>query len=480
MSRFCYNNGKTQINPSNISLLHCAAQFMEMNNSVSGTNNLVEQTEKSLEEINYWTWPELLAALKQCQDLLPVENSSGVLQKCLDSLARRLALATEASPCPSNSPDSSGFRFSCDSKSTESLKSSLSRGTWWFEDLLILRPILVEKVVKSMVSQKLDHVIISRFLLYYQKSKFYTATPDEKRKVIETVIDTLYTLHGSSVSGKTLFGILRVSMTLNINKSSKKKLESMIGSQLDLATLDNLLVPSPYGINYLYDVNLVLRFLKAFMRGGISKVSGMRMGKVSRLMDLYIAEVAPDPCLKPSKFLALAMALPDSARNFHDELYCAVDMYLEVHAGLLEEEKMKICCALNYEKLSAEACLHLSQNKKFPSRSAVQALISQQYKLKSLLHGTNNSRSLTDSPSTSTEVRSKGKKDEASKQVVMYAGKLDISSESEKLTAHLQGMQWRVIELEKICRKMQTQMAKILKSRVSSHGHTRSLPKLCP
>ncbi|KAG6722396.1 hypothetical protein I3843_03G159700 [Carya illinoinensis] len=479
MSRFCYNNGRTQINPSDISLLHCAAQFMEMNNSVSVTNNLLEQTEKSLEEINYWTWPELLAALKKCQDLLPVEKSSGALQKCLDSLARRLALATEASPCPSNSPESSGFRFSCDSKSTESLKSSLSRATWWFEDLLILSPILVEKAVKSMVSQKLDHVIISRFLLYYQKSRFYTATPDEKRKVIETVIDTLYTLNGSSVSGKTLFGILRVSMTLNINKSSRKKLESMIGSQLDQATLDNLLFPSPYGINYLYDVNLVLRFLKAFMHGGISKVFGVRLGKVSQLMDLYIAEVAPDPCLKPSKFLALAMALPDSARNFHDELYRAVDMYLEVHAGLLEEEKLKICCALNYEKLSAEACVHLSHNKKFPSRSAVQALISQQYKLKSLLHGTNNSRSLTDSPSTSSEVRSKGKKDEASKQVVLYAGKLDISSESEKLRAHLQGMQWRVIELEKVCRKMQTQMAKILKSRVSSHGHTRSLPKLC-
>lgn len=150
-----------------------------------------------------------------------------------------------------------------------------------------------------------------------------------------------------------------------------------------------------------------------------------------------------------------------------------------MHAGLLEKEKLKICCALNYEKLSAEVCVHLSQNKKFPSRSAVQALISQQYKLKNLLHGTNNSRLFTDSPSNSTEVRSEGRKNEASKQVVLYAGKLDVLSESEKLRAHLQGMQWRVIELEEVCRKMQTQMAKILKSRASSHGHARSLPKLC-
>lgn len=331
MSRFCYNNGKTQISPSNISHLHCAAQFMEMNNSVSATNNLLEQTEKSLEEISYWTWSELLVALKQCQDLLPVVNSSGVLQKCLDSLAGRLALASEASPCPStSSPDSSGFRFSCDTKSTESLKTNLSRGTWWFEDLLILSPVLVEMVVKSMVARKIDHLMISRFLFYYQKSKFCAATSDEKRKVVETVIDMLCTLDGGSVSCKSLFGILRVSMTLNINKSSRNKLESMIGSQLDQAALDNLLIPSPHGMNYLYDVNLVLRFLKAFLLGGICQASAMQLRKVASLMDSYIAEVAPDPRLKPSKFLAIAMALPDSARDSYDELYRAVDMYLEV------------------------------------------------------------------------------------------------------------------------------------------------------
>jgi hypothetical protein len=344
MSRFCYNNGKTQISPSNISLLHCSAQFMEMNNSVSATNNLLDQTEKSLEEISYWTWSELLVALKQCQDLLPVVNSSGVLQKCLDSLAGRLALASETSPCPStSSPDSSGFRFSCDTKSTESLKTSLSRGTWWFEDLLILSPVLVEMVVKSMVARKIDHLMISRFLFYYQKSKFYAATSDEKRKVIETVIDMLYSLDGNSVSCKSLFGILRVSMTLNINKSSRNKLESMIGSQLDQAALDNLLVPSPHGTNYLYDVNLVLRFLKAFLRGGICQASAMQLRKVSSLMDSYIAEVAPDPCLKPSKFRAIAIALPDSARDSYDGLYQAVDMYLEV---ALDLKKFPLSCKL--------------------------------------------------------------------------------------------------------------------------------------
>ncbi|KAK1567087.1 hypothetical protein Q3G72_007936 [Acer saccharum] len=483
MSRFCYNNGRIDITPSNISLLHCAAHFMEMNKYyTSEKHNLLEQTEKSLEEINYWTWSELLTALKQCQVLLPVANFSCLLEKFMDSLVGRVALSSETSPCAStSSPDSSGFRFSCDTRSTESLKNSFSRVTWWFEDLLILSPTLVEMVIKTMVSRKLDHVIISRFLFYYQKSKFYNAAADEKRKVLESVIDMLDTLDRSSVSCKSLFGVLRISMNLNISKSSRSKLESMIGYQMDQATLDNLLVPSPHGTNYLYDVNLVLRFSKAFLRGGgSSKVSLMLLRKVASLMDLYMAEVAPDPCLKPSKFLALAMALPDSARDSFNEMYRAIDMYFEVHAGLSEEEKIKICCALNYEKLSAESCIHLSQNAKFPSKSAVQALISQQFKLKNLLHSTNDYKFCSDSPcSFNTEAGNKGKKGESDQQVVLYAGKLDVSADNEKLRAHLQGMQCRVMELEKVCRKMQTQMAKIMKSKASNHTNARSLPKLC-
>ncbi|XP_004287910.1 PREDICTED: BTB/POZ domain-containing protein At3g22104 [Fragaria vesca subsp. vesca] len=482
ISRFCYNNGSIDITPSNISLLHFAAIFMEMNISVSGAPNLFEKTEKSLEEMRYWTWSELLITLKRCQDLLPATNCLPLLEKCLDCIVGRLALTSEASPCPStSSPDSSGIRFSCDTRSTESLKTSSSRATWWFEDLLVLGPNLVEMLVKSMVTRKFDHVTISRFLFYYQKSKFYTAQSDAKRTIAETVIDMLHILDQSSVSCKTLFWILRVVQNMNINKSSRNKLESMIGSQLDQASLDNLLVPSPHGINHLYDVNLVLRVLNSFLRGGTAKASPVRLRKVGVLVDMYTAEVAPDPCLRPSKFLALAMALPDAARDSYDELYRAIDMYLEVHGGLSEEEKMKLCCLLNYEKLSQEVCIHLSQNAKFPSKSAVQALISQQVKLKSLLQVTSNPKSYGDSPFSVTEVDDKGRKGhDSNEQCVLYAGKLDISADNEKLREHLHGMQWRVMELEKMCKKMQTQMAKFTKSRVlSSHSHARSLPKLC-
>ncbi|XP_050208202.1 BTB/POZ domain-containing protein At3g22104 isoform X2 [Mercurialis annua] len=467
MSRYCYNNGRIDITPYNISLLHSAAQYMEMYSSVSGTQNLSEQTEKSLHEINEWTWSEILICIKQSQGLFSDANSLAVVKRCMDSLVGRMALSSESSSSLStSSPDSSSIRFSCDTRSTESLRNGFSRATWWFEDLLVLSSEFVEMLIKSMVSQKLDHAMIVRFLVYYQKNKSNTGTSDEKQRIIEIVIEMLYILDWKSILCKSLFGILRVALKLNISKSCRNKLEKMIGSQLDKATLDNLLIPSPYGTTYLYDTNLVLRFLRALQHGGNCQVTLMRLKNVARLIDLYIAEVSPDPCLKPSKFLALAMSLPDSARDSYDEIYRAIDIYLEVHAGLSEEEKTKICCALNYEKLSAEACIHLAQNKKFSSRSAALALRFQQLKLKNLLQGAN---------STCHD----GSPSEGSDQIVVYAGKLDLPDDSEKLKAHLQGMQCRVIELEKVCRKMQSQMTKIMKSRVGSHSNARSLPKLC-
>ncbi|KAE8662214.1 scarecrow-like protein 32-like [Hibiscus syriacus] len=398
ISRFCYSNGKIDINPSNISSLYSAARFMEMNDSVSGNRSLFEKIERSVEEIGCWTWSDLVVALKHGQDLQQAATSSGILERCLDSLVARLVTDNEASPCASTSSDSLGFRLSCDTKSTESSKQGFSR----------------------------------------------------------------HLRAGSSSTTKvevSLFGILRVVLNLNISKSSRSKLEDMIGSQLDQATLDNLLIPSPYGTSYMYDVNLVLKFLKAFLRRD-RQSSPIRTKKVGSLIR-YIAEVAPDPYLKPSKFRALVTALPDSARDSEDELYHSIDIYLEVHTGLCEEERIKICCALNYEKLSTDACIHLSQNAKFGSKSAVQALASRQLKLKNFLQGTNH----TDSSCKFTENE-----------------KLDISADNEKLREHLQGMQSRVMELEKVCTKMQNQMAKFMKSKeAAAHTHTttRSMPRFC-
>lgn len=327
--RFCYNKGDLNINPLNVSSLTCAAYFMEM-------TNLCEKTEKSLEEIRFWTWSEVLIALKQFQDVSKRATSLSILDKCLDSLVGRIALSCETSPCSStSSSDSSVFRLSSDTRSTESLKNASFRTTWWFEDLVSLDSVLIQMLLRLMVAKNFDHGIIGRFLFFYQKSRFGSALMDEKIKVVEMVIDMLDSLDLRSVSYKSLFGMLRVCSNMNLDQSCRDKMESMIGSQLDQATLDNMLVPSPAGKSYLYDVNLVLRFVKAFLGKEVCCVPLSRLKKVARLMDLYLAEVAPDPNLKPLKFLSLIRALPDSSRDSCDGVYYALNLYLEVYIYII-------------------------------------------------------------------------------------------------------------------------------------------------
>lgn len=454
------------MNALNIFHLVSAAHFMEMNKSVDGAENLCEQTQKSLDKIKDWRWSELLMALKQFQNQHLGAISLAILDKFLNSLVARIASSSDTSTSPSAcSSDSSGFILSCDTKSSESLKSNSFRAMWWFEDLVVLEARVIEMLVRLMVSRNFESGVISRFLFYYQKSRFAFASSDEKVQIIERVVEMLGFLDVNCVSCKSLFEMLRVALKLKVSKCCRNKLESAIGSLLDQATLDNLLIPASPSKCYLYNVDLVVSFLKSFLGKGVDRVPLSRLENVASLIDLYLAEIAPDPCLKPSKFLAVIRALPKSARGSFNGVYHVVTLYFEVHPGLSGEERRKLCCSLDYEKLSTEALRHLTQNANFPSEYAALALVSQQSKLKSLLQYAEQS----------TNTIHKGRKD----QVVLYARKLNASGENEKRRPRLQGVEWRVLEVEKVCMKMQPQMERMRKSRMPRHSYGRFLPMLC-
>ncbi|CAA0837118.1 BTB/POZ domain-containing protein [Striga hermonthica] len=409
VTRFFYNNGKKpDVNPINIANLTCAVRFMEINELEKSTQEIIKQ----------WSWPELLVALKESHKLLPRDSlvSSTLVDKLLDSLVIKLEQSWEmnSSSHLTSSPESSGFRASCETKSP--------RMPSWFEDLTALDIGFIEKTVRIMVSRNLENGIISKFLFYYQKSRFGSSDLDseEKVEIMEAIVDMLYSLDIKCVSHKSLFELLRVSLNVESSQKCRDTLESMIGSLLDRASLDNLLVPSQPSKSYLYDVDLVLRLLKSFVVKGVCGVESRRVKKVASLMDLYLAEIAPDPHLRPSKFLVVIKGLPDSTRDSFDQVYRAINLYFEVHTSLSEEHKMKICWGLNYEKLSTEALEHLIKNLIFPTKSASRAFATRQER-----------------------TMKEGKKRESSRKIVLYARNLGFSYEKEKVEAHLRGMQWR-------------------------------------
>ncbi|KAE8728653.1 Eukaryotic translation initiation factor-related, putative isoform 1 [Hibiscus syriacus] len=435
VARFWFNKGRTEITPTDVVLLNLAVQYIEMESDDGPRACLLNQTRKSLDGVGLWTWYELLVALKECQDLLSASNSSSILDKVLSCVVERLGSLVVASPYAS-SLENSSLR----------IRNSLPQISWWFEDLLFLNIDLIYKLIRTMISRNIDHDTVSKFLLCYRRSRFLSASLTEKCKIIEVTINLLSLLNKSSLPFKLLFGIFRVASSLKISRHCKSILENLIGLQLDQATIDFLLLPSPHRRDYVYDVNLVMRLVKTFCKEGSCFMSAMRLKRVASLVDSFLVEVAADSHLNPSKFAALVMVLPDGARESHDRLFQAIDIYLEVHDGLCEAKKMRICSALNYAKLSTDALRHLARNSKFPSRIAIQVYINQQSKLESLFDGQNH----LDSDTFTGPIFGKESVDEkaSSDQILLYAKRINLDSKADQLDVKLQGMQRRVTELE--------------------------------
>ncbi|KAI4296530.1 hypothetical protein L6164_036480 [Bauhinia variegata] len=449
--QFCYNGGRMVITPSNVVLLYCCACFLEMESEDPKTSNLTCQIEEFLKGISFWTLSELLEALKQCQHLCPAKSCSAIQDRIMNNLIERINFPSSWSPqsCSSNT---SSFQFSCDSSSINSCRNS---SFWWFEHLVFFKIDLIDKVIKKMISQAFDHAIISKFLFYYQKESCLGAAQAEKKETIEAVINLLSLLDKRSLSCKDLFNLSQVTIRLNTSTSCKNKMESLLGSLLDQATVDYLILPSPQGRDHAYDVDLALRLAQIFVHEGSFGISLNRLNRVAKLMDLFLLEVAPDPHLMPSEFAALITVLPDTARESHDQLYLAIDLYLKVHAGLAEMDKMSICYALNHEKLSAELLRHLTRNLVFPSEAKPRAHVTKQSRIQSLLQENDHLRNFID-----TVFHKKLEKN-------IDAEEPRPCNEVQKLRGNFHGMQSGI------------QLASPMKSESNAVCNVRYLPKLC-
>ncbi|KAL6567262.1 hypothetical protein OROGR_000930 [Orobanche gracilis] len=171
--------------------------------------------------------------------------------------------------------------------------------------------------------------------------------PDEDQKLLVEEIDKLLPIQKGLVPTKFLFGLFRTAKILRADPICISNMEKRIGLQFDQATLEDLLMPSfSYSTETLYDVDCVQRILEHFLTmdeavGDASPGSvddGRLMGSpslvtpitmVSKLMDGYLAEVAPDVNMKLPKFQSLAAAVPEYARSLYDGLYRAIDTYLK-------------------------------------------------------------------------------------------------------------------------------------------------------
>lgn len=427
-AKFCYGV-KVEFTANNIIALRCAAEFLEMTDDL-GVESLIERSEEFLQQVILHSWSDSIAALQSCTQFYPLAEDLGLVDRLIDSVCSKATMNDSSRggwPMQGHrSLQSPGGSLLWNGISTGARARVLGDGdNWWYEDISVLSLPFFEKVILGMETVGVRGESIFGAVVHYAKKALpglhrrhsggrdaphthrkalVTSNPilqeNDQRTLLET-IETLLPPLKIPASTRFLFGLLRLAIILNASPQCKSSLEKRIGVQLEQAMLDELLVPNYSHVEEtLYDIDLVQRVLDHYLllEQNIppeSDEEGLLLGSpslcpimmVAKLLDAYLAEIAPDVNLKPSKFQALAEALPDYSRLVDDGLYRAIDVYLKAHPWLSESEREMVCKIMSCQKLSLEACTHAAQNERLPLRVVVQVLFFEQLQLRNAIAG---------------------------------------------------------------------------------------------
>ncbi|XP_022159764.1 BTB/POZ domain-containing protein At5g48800 isoform X3 [Momordica charantia] len=407
-AKFCYGIN-FEITPGNVAQLCCVSDYLEMTEEFS-KDNLGSRAEEYLESIVSKNLEMCVEVLQQCENLLPLADELKVVSRCIDAIASKACSEQIASSFSRLEYSSSGRLHMS--------KQAKCDSDWWIEDISVLRVDLYERVITAMKCRGVRPESIGASLVNYAereltkksslwnpsgqtKSDFVSGSNGQEKLIVETIV-SLFPVEKLAVPINFLFGLLRSAVMLDCTVACRLDLERRIGSQLDIATLDDLLIPSfKHSADTLFDVDTVHRILVNFSQQDDSEEdmedasvfesdsphspSQSALFKVSKLVDNYLAEIAPDANLKLSKFVVIADSVPSHARTIHDGLYRAIDIYLKAHQGLSDLDKKKLCKLLDFQKLSQEAGAHAAQNERLPLQCMVQVLYFEQLRLRNAL-----------------------------------------------------------------------------------------------
>ncbi|XP_015576766.1 BTB/POZ domain-containing protein At5g66560 isoform X2 [Ricinus communis] len=503
-AKFCYGV-KIDLTSATVAPLRCAGEFLEMTEEYS-EDNLISKTERFLSQSVLKSLKESVKALKSCEKVMPLSETLNITQRCIDSIT-----------CTASTTDPALFGWPVTDNPTIENKATSNQALWngiesavrrkgavaagrgsinadsWLEHLSLLSLPLFKRLILAMKARDLSPEIIETCLMYYAKkyipgitrlnrkqsssSSSSIASEIEQRELLETIISFLplqksSTRSTTSTTTRFLFGLLRTANILNASESCRSTLEKKIGSELEQATLDDLLIPSYSYLNEtLYDVDCLERILGYFLDGiqedDNQSPSLMLVGK---LIDGYLAEIASDANLKPDRFYNLAISLPEQARLFDDGLYRAVDVYLKAHPWISETEREKISGVIDCQKLTLEACTHAAQNERLPLRAVVQVLFFEQLQLRHAIAGT---LMAAEDPARPSVLRREQEEVEVEVEVdeggaVTVAGHENNSStwraavrENQVLRLDMDSMRTRVHQLERECSTMKKVIEKI-------------------
>ncbi|KAG8097592.1 hypothetical protein GUJ93_ZPchr0013g35804 [Zizania palustris] len=394
------------LNAYNVLAARCAAEYLEMFETID-KGNLIYKIDVFLTSSIFRTWKDSTIVLQSTKSLLPWSENSKVINHCIDSIASKALIdpsEVEWSYTYNRKklPSENGH----DSQWNGVRKQVTVPKDWWVEDLCDLEMDLYKRVITMIKAKgRMPAIVIGEALRAYAYRRLLGSLEDDvsngvdctkRRAALETIIFLLPNEKGSVPCG-FLLKLLRAACLLEAGESCHDMLIKRIGTQLDGASVSDLLIPANSSENSLYNVDLIIAIVEEFAsqdsdNGKMnfqddeeivevekhSSVSSTSMLSVTNLIDGYLAEIAKDSNLPLSKFIALAEMVPPASRKMHDGLYRAIDMYLKEHPSLSKSEKKVLCRLMDCKKMSQDACMHAVQNERLPLRVVVQIIFFEQ------------------------------------------------------------------------------------------------------
>ncbi|KAH7425541.1 hypothetical protein KP509_11G059700 [Ceratopteris richardii] len=433
--KFCYGI-KITLNAYNVVAVRCAAEELEMTESAE-KGNLVSKVEAFLNSYIFHGWKDSIIAFRSTQSLLPLAEELQLVSRCVNSIASKAVVnpakvdwSFTQTRSKAREPKSiSEIAHSPPWNGNQTKQSHPVQIDWWIEDIAELDVNLyVQVFLKIKAKDGIQPRVLGEALQFYtfkwlpglardnyfdgllKENKHETANFSKERHLLERIIAMLPPDKGSN-SCNFLLKVLKAAIFFGIALPSRKELIRRVGLQLEEASLKDLLIPYfPEPDHYLYDIETMESIVDEFMmqdqspptspkhehyayvkrrtksaeninivesRRSNSATHGSKL-RVSKLIDGYLAEIAIDPQLELSRFMALAKSVPNFTRPLHDGLYRAIDIYLKKHPGVSKGERKKLCRLLDCKKLSMDACMHAAQNERLPLRTVVQVLFFEQ------------------------------------------------------------------------------------------------------
>ncbi|VAH87945.1 unnamed protein product [Triticum turgidum subsp. durum] len=346
-AKFCYGMVVT-LNAYNVVAARCAAEYLEMNETVD-KGNLIYKIDVFLSSSIFRSWKDSIIVLGTTKAHLPWSEDLKLVSHCIDSIASKANVDT--------SKVEWSYTYNRKKLSAENDLDMQWNGVkkqpavpkdWWVEDLTDLDIDSYKQVIsaiKTMGMVPKDAVGEAIKAYTYKKlpslSKVSMIHGDGKVRAMLVTITCLLPSEKGSVSCSFLLKLLRATNLLKCGEMCRKELVKRIGRQLDEASVSDLLIPTVDGETTGYDIDMILSIVEEYVRqdsknaqkhnaevNGHVQAPSASMITVAKIVDGYLTEVAKDPNTPVLKFINLAEAISGNSRPFHDGIYRAIDMYM--------------------------------------------------------------------------------------------------------------------------------------------------------